>query len=216
MTVKNFKNVQYVQGFVWKNTPLWLRSNSCPHVPIQANPSNFHWLPQSLHTFETHSWSFTGHLILICSSRPAKIIFLERIAFVLKARFVTWSQHCIVFSLRKYNLLALLHCQSQTKQLRPLFQYFLTTCVQYTYIWCEHRSQQRQSYLKHLCPHRKMNISSIRFYKNNNLFPSVSTSSQRHSLINSIKLELTECIKQFSLYTPSPCALMCRPLNYQC
>ena len=69
---------------------------------------------------------------------------------------------------------------------------FLITCVKYTYIWCEHRSQQRQGYLKHLCPQRKMNISSIRFYKNNNLFPSVSTSSQRHSLINSIKLELTD------------------------
>ena len=183
----------------FKNTPLWLRSNSCPHVPIQANPSNFHWLPQSLHTFETHSWSFTGHLILICSSRPAKIIFLERIAFVLKARFVTWSQHCIVFSLRKYNLLALLHCQSQTKQLRPLFQYFLITCVKCTYIWCEHRSQQRQGYLNHLCPQRKMNISSIRFYEYINIlfqkllsYPSVSTFSQRHSLTNSIKLELTD------------------------
>ena len=184
MTVKNFKNVQYVQGFVWKNTPLWLRSNSCPHVPIQANPSNFHWLPQSLHTFETHSWSFTGHLILICSFRSCKIIFPERIAFVLKARFVTWSQQYIVFFLRKKNLLALLS--------ESLFQYFLITCVKYTYIWCEHRSQQRQGYLKHLCPQRKMNISSIRFYKNNNLFPSVSTSSQRHSLINSIKLELTD------------------------
>ena len=81
---------------------------------------------------------------------------------------------------------------------------FVITCVKYTYIWCEHRSQQRQGYLKHLCPQRKMNISSIRFYENINIlfpkllsYPSVSTFSQRHSLINSIKLELTDAWNSF-------------------